>query len=151
MSHLVFLNTNSIEENRPWFAHSEREELIIYTYFYLLQHLVTSYNTDPYIKWLLDNTRIHLMPSMNPDGYAISREGQCDTVLGRFVSHSQSGSGKQTPRGHIETVDYVISQFSHFSHFYWVWELHYILNVENSQKCCLVFNPLKLNNISAIV
>ncbi|XP_075978004.1 carboxypeptidase D isoform X3 [Anticarsia gemmatalis] len=49
----------------------------------LIQHLVTSYDTDPYIKWLLDNTRIHLMPSMNPDGFAISKEGQCDTTYGR--------------------------------------------------------------------
>lgn len=50
---------------------------------HLIQHFVTSYETDPYIKWLLDNTRIHLMPSMNPDGYAISKEGQCDTIHGR--------------------------------------------------------------------
>ncbi|XP_026327145.1 carboxypeptidase D isoform X2 [Hyposmocoma kahamanoa] len=53
---------------------------------HLIQHLVTSYDSDLYIKWLLDNTRIHLMPSMNPDGYAISREGQCDTVHGRYNS-----------------------------------------------------------------
>ncbi|XP_026734326.1 carboxypeptidase M-like isoform X2 [Trichoplusia ni] len=50
---------------------------------HLIQHLVTSYDTDPYIKWLLDNTRIHLMPSMNPDGFAISKEGQCDNTYGR--------------------------------------------------------------------
>ncbi|XP_045517527.1 carboxypeptidase D-like isoform X2 [Pieris brassicae] len=50
---------------------------------HLIQYLVTSYESDSYIKWLLDNTRIHLMPSMNPDGYSISREGQCDTILGR--------------------------------------------------------------------
>ncbi|XP_012551013.1 carboxypeptidase D isoform X3 [Bombyx mori] len=50
---------------------------------HLIQYLVTSYATDPYVKWLLDNTRIHLMPSMNPDGFAISREGQCDTIHGR--------------------------------------------------------------------
>ncbi|OWR49003.1 hypothetical protein KGM_207768 [Danaus plexippus plexippus] len=50
---------------------------------HLIQYLVTSYETDSYIKWLLDNTRIHLMPSMNPDGFLISREGQCDTIHGR--------------------------------------------------------------------
>jgi carboxypeptidase M len=33
---------------------------------HLIQYFVTSYHTDPYIKWLLDNTRIHIMPSMNP-------------------------------------------------------------------------------------
>ncbi|XP_045536626.1 carboxypeptidase D isoform X1 [Papilio machaon] len=50
---------------------------------HLIQYLVTSYETDSYIKWLLDNTRIHLMPSMNPDGFANSNEGQCGTIVGR--------------------------------------------------------------------
>lgn len=35
----------------------------------LLVYLVNSYPTDQYVKYLIDNTRIHLMPSMNPDGY----------------------------------------------------------------------------------
>lgn len=29
---------------------------------YTLQYFVTSYDTDPYIRWLLDNTRIHILP-----------------------------------------------------------------------------------------
>lgn len=33
---------------------------------HLIQYLVSNYETDPYIKWLLDNTRIHIMPAMNP-------------------------------------------------------------------------------------
>lgn len=51
---------------------------------HLIQYFVTSYNTDPYIKWLLDNTRIHILPSLNPDGYAISKEGTCDGGQGRY-------------------------------------------------------------------
>ncbi|XP_067639260.1 carboxypeptidase D isoform X2 [Eurosta solidaginis] len=51
---------------------------------HLIQYFVTSYNTDQYVKWLLDNTRIHIMPSMNPDGYAISKEGACDGGQGRY-------------------------------------------------------------------
>lgn len=49
----------------------------------MLQYLVNSYNTDPYVKWLLDNTRIHILPSMNPDGFEVAREGQCDGGQGR--------------------------------------------------------------------
>lgn len=50
---------------------------------HLIQYFVTSYNTDPFIKWLLDNTRIHIMPSLNPDGFAQSKEGTCDSAQGR--------------------------------------------------------------------
>lgn len=50
---------------------------------HLIEYFVTSYASDPYIKWLLDNTRIHIMPSMNPDGYAASREGECEGGKGR--------------------------------------------------------------------
>lgn len=45
-----------------------------------------NYHTDPYIKWLLDNTRIHILPSLNPDGYQESIEGQCEGGKGRYNS-----------------------------------------------------------------
>ncbi|KAJ8880044.1 hypothetical protein PR048_020666 [Dryococelus australis] len=51
---------------------------------HLIHYLVTSYNTDSYIKWLLDNTRIHILPSMNPDGFEVARESQCDGGQGRY-------------------------------------------------------------------
>ncbi|XP_073982589.1 carboxypeptidase D isoform X2 [Rhodnius prolixus] len=51
---------------------------------HLIQYLVNSYSVDPYIKWLLDNTRIHILPSMNPDGFEVAREGQCDGGQGRY-------------------------------------------------------------------
>ncbi|XP_018561193.1 carboxypeptidase M isoform X2 [Anoplophora glabripennis] len=51
---------------------------------HLIHYLVTSYTTDPYIRWLLDNTRIHIMPSMNPDGFEVSKEGTCDGGQGRY-------------------------------------------------------------------
>lgn len=51
---------------------------------HLIHHLVTNYANDPYIRWLLDNTRIHILPSMNPDGFEVAKEGTCDGGQGRY-------------------------------------------------------------------
>ncbi|KAH6933701.1 hypothetical protein HPB50_017667 [Hyalomma asiaticum] len=52
----------------------------------LIAHLINGYDNDPRIRWLLDNTNVHIMPSMNPDGMSISREGQCVGLRGRYNS-----------------------------------------------------------------
>ncbi|XP_026294852.1 carboxypeptidase M isoform X1 [Apis mellifera] len=51
---------------------------------HLIHFLVTNYGSDPYITWLLDNTRIHILPSMNPDGFEVSKEGYCEGGQGRY-------------------------------------------------------------------
>jgi len=38
----------------------------------LVKHLCTNYDEDNDIKGLVDNTRIHIMPSLNPDGYELA-------------------------------------------------------------------------------
>ncbi|CAG0905891.1 unnamed protein product, partial [Darwinula stevensoni] len=51
---------------------------------HLIEYLVTNYGYDQYVTWLLDNTKIHIMPCMNPDGFAVSEEGQCQGGKGRY-------------------------------------------------------------------
>lgn len=53
---------------------------------HLILHLVNNYASDYYIRWLLDNTRIHIMPSMNPDGFEVATEGTCQGGQGRYNS-----------------------------------------------------------------
>merc|ERR1712032_271283 len=45
---------------------------------YLAEYLANGYFSDRKIGSLLNRTEIFLLPSLNPDGYAASREGQCD-------------------------------------------------------------------------
>jgi len=49
-------------------------ELVIY----LAQYLLHQYDLDDRIASLVNNTEIHLMPSLNPDGFEIAKEGVCD-------------------------------------------------------------------------
>lgn len=42
----------------------------------LIQYFCDEYESDPRVKTLLDTTRIHIMPSMNPDGYEFASEGK---------------------------------------------------------------------------
>ena len=39
----------------------------------LVEYICINYDSDDELTWLVDNTRIHIMPTMNPDGYAVSR------------------------------------------------------------------------------
>lgn len=48
------------------------------------EYLVKSYNAgEPYISWLLNNTRIHILPRLNPDGFNEALEGECSHGVGR--------------------------------------------------------------------
>jgi len=49
----------------------------------LIQSLLENYNRNSTIKYLIDNTRIHIMPSANPDGYEMAKEGDCEYDTGR--------------------------------------------------------------------
>ncbi|CAG0923925.1 unnamed protein product [Notodromas monacha] len=53
---------------------------------HFIQYLVLNYKRDDYVTWLMDNTRIHIMPSMNPDGFEASDEGRCQGGKGRYNS-----------------------------------------------------------------
>ena len=40
---------------------------------YVAQHLVMSYETDPDMRWMVDNLEVYLLPISNPDGYVIGQ------------------------------------------------------------------------------
>lgn len=59
-------------------------ELLLLLAKYLCQQYVAG---DERIQNMLNNTRIHLLPSMNPDGYETARRGDFDGLKGRTNAH----------------------------------------------------------------
>ncbi|XP_037935345.1 carboxypeptidase D isoform X2 [Teleopsis dalmanni] len=47
---------------------------------YLAQYLLFNYETNFDVAYLINTTDIYLMPSMNPDGFAHSKEGNCESL-----------------------------------------------------------------------
>ena len=54
------------------------------TLLYLIQYLCENYASNIEVQQLVNSTRIHLLPSMNPDGYERSMEGDFHSVVGRY-------------------------------------------------------------------
>ncbi|RZB41385.1 carboxypeptidase D-like, partial [Asbolus verrucosus] len=50
---------------------------------YFMEYLRDNYETNSEIRWLLDNTRIHILPNLNPDGFALANEQNCNGEYGR--------------------------------------------------------------------
>lgn len=48
----------------------------------LIEYLCKNFGTDPEVTDLVLHTRIHIMPSMNPDGYEKSQEGRATCPQG---------------------------------------------------------------------
>ncbi|XP_041796118.1 carboxypeptidase D isoform X2 [Chelmon rostratus] len=54
----------------------------------LIEYLCRNYGTDPEVTKLVNSTRIHIMPSMNPDGYEVASEGDVKGYKGRNNSNN---------------------------------------------------------------
>jgi carboxypeptidase D len=81
---------------------------------YMAEYLANNYATDRRVKSLLDRTEIYLLPTLNPDGFSISKEGvgiQCpkrssggggglfDGFFGSGGSASSSDPGRNNANG----------------------------------------------------
>lgn len=57
------------------------------TLLYLIGYLCEGYGANDTITQLVNSTRIHIMPSMNPDGYEVAQVGDVSGIVGRYNAH----------------------------------------------------------------
>ena len=57
------------------------------TLLHLIRYLCTNYSSNAEVRDLVDSTRIHIMPSMNPDGYEMATEGDHQSSRGRYNTY----------------------------------------------------------------
>jgi len=55
----------------------------------LVKYLCEGYGLDRRVTRLIDSTRIHILPTMNPDGFEASHEGDKQSVIGRANAHGK--------------------------------------------------------------
>lgn len=53
----------------------------------LAKYLCQNYNLDKNVTNIVKNYSLHLMPSMNPDGYEMSKENAVPSLIGRENAH----------------------------------------------------------------
>jgi hypothetical protein len=69
-------------------AHIHAEEVATsHTALYTIWYLLTNYDSDPLVTWLLDNTTVYILPRINPDGAEISLT----------TAHHWCGNGRYLP------------------------------------------------------
>ena len=83
------------------------------TLLHLIEYLCASYGKNARITELVDGTRIHILPTMNPDGYENAHEGDRSGVVGRTNGHSvdlnrnfpdRNGPRRTQPKREPETL-----------------------------------------------
>jgi len=57
----------------------------------LAEHLLYTYQTDERSRDILANTRLFLMPSINPDGFEAAKEGHCSSLAGYVGRKNANG------------------------------------------------------------
>jgi hypothetical protein len=76
--YMVKISDNSvIDENEPEILytalHHAREPQSMMQMIYFMYYLLENYNTNPTVKYLVDNRELYFIPVVNPDGYEYNR------------------------------------------------------------------------------
>jgi carboxypeptidase D len=85
-------NVDTVEPGEPWFKYvgnmHGNEAVGRQILIYLIEYLLGNYGSDERVTRIINTTNIFIMPSMNPDGFEVAREGDCQGMTGRGNANS---------------------------------------------------------------
>jgi hypothetical protein len=59
--------------------------------FHLIDYMLTNSTRDENVAFIMQNTRVHIMPSLNPDGFERAKVGDCDADENIITSKDPTG------------------------------------------------------------
>lgn len=93
----------------------------------LAQYLCENYYTDERVGHIVNNTRIHIMPSMNPDGFEISKEGDRESLHGR-ANANKVDLNRNFPDQYGETKENRVSEPETIAVMKWIQAIPFVLS-----------------------
>lgn len=121
----------------------------------LAKYLCENYLRNDRVTRLVDNTRIHLLVSMNPDGYEISTEGDVGSIHGRANANNVD-LNRNFPDQYVDDVEWIVQPETE-AVMNWIRSIPFVLSA-NLHNGALVANypfddnpPSQLNRESATI
>ncbi|EGG22545.1 peptidase M14 family protein [Cavenderia fasciculata] len=90
---------------------------------YFIDHLVSNYGIDPFVTYLMNNVKISIIPSMNPDGFELGQRGNLNSFdLNRNFPNEKEGSNRRF--GQVQPETKAIMDWSNSRNFVLSANLH---------------------------
>ncbi|XP_012252341.2 carboxypeptidase D isoform X1 [Athalia rosae] len=94
----------------------------------LLEYLCQNYGTDQRVSKIVNSTRLHIMPSMNPDGYEMSRLGDVSGVKGRSNANGVDLNRNFPDQYDAETLSMEAREPETVAVMNWIAEIPFVLS-----------------------
>ncbi|OTF71080.1 carboxypeptidase D precursor-like protein [Euroglyphus maynei] len=111
---------------------------------HLIDHLLSTYHSNSTIKSLVDNTRIHIAPTINPDGYENAIEGDCMSTIGRYNANGKD-LNRNFPDQFVNNVENKQQEIETINIMQWLKQYPFVLSASLHGGALVVNYPFDNN------